>query len=271
MLKLSDLIRLSNVELGHFKIHCATGYPNPPLQAFLEGKFKEWQEYQTKRNFQCERILSLIQITTGRWLFAGVWNVHGTPLKKSESKKTWFAYSTSEVPGLEHLTGRAIISFKRTFRASYLVGTRYADLLIVSEILSERITLRDFPGFSSVLLSYAELSHVITRSLPSWRAALSSVAGVYLITDTSCGRHYVGSAYGTQGFWGRWSLYVETPHGFNKKLQQLLSEQGLAHATHFRYSILEICDVLATQDEVLSRESHWKEALGSRDFGYNSN
>lgn len=270
MLKLCDLIRLSKVELGHFKIHCATGYPNPPLQAYFEGKFKEWQEYQNKRNFQCQSVLSLIQLYTGKWLFVGVWNIHGIQ-KKADPSKSWFMYSTSEVPNLEHLSGRAIISFKRTFRASYLVGHRYADQLIVSEILPERMTLGEFPGFSSVVLTYDELSHIVSKSLPSWRAALSSVAGVYLITDTSCGKHYVGSAYGTQGLWGRWSLYAAMAHGANKELRQLLSERGDAHAKYFRYSILEICDVLSTQDEVLSRESHWKEALGSRTFGYNSN
>ena len=270
MLKLADLISLSEIELGRYKIHCATGYPNPPLQAYFEGRFKEWQEYQNRRNFQCEKILSLIQLNTGRWLFAGVWNVHGVE-RKSNTTKSWFMYSTSEVPGLDHLTGRVIVSFKRTFRASYLVGHRHADRLVVSEILAEKMSLKDFPGFSSVLLKYDELRHIVSKNITSWRAALSSVAGVYLITDTSCGKHYVGSAHGTQGFWGRWSLYVALPHGSNKELKQLLSERGTTHASHFTYSILEICDVLATQEEVLRRESHWKDALGSRVFGYNSN
>lgn len=44
-LLLCDLIRLARVELGDFKVHLATGEPNPPLTAFFDGKFEEWQEY----------------------------------------------------------------------------------------------------------------------------------------------------------------------------------------------------------------------------------
>jgi hypothetical protein len=35
--------------------------------------------------------------------------------------------------------------------------------------------------------------------------------------------------------------------------------------------LLEICDVMASQDEVVARENHWKSALLSRGFGYNAN
>jgi len=41
LIKLSDLIGLSGVALGHFKIHFATGKDFPPLEAFFDGKFKE--------------------------------------------------------------------------------------------------------------------------------------------------------------------------------------------------------------------------------------
>lgn len=129
----------------------------------------------------------------------------------------------------------------------------------------------DFPGYSSTLIQHDELRHVVKRALDTWRSALRSVAGVYLITDTSCGKHYVGSAYGTEGIWGRWGAYAATGHGGNAELQKLLSEQGESHAKHFQFSVLEICDVLSTQAEVLAREGHWKKALRSREFGYNSN
>lgn len=58
MLKLIDLIRLSGVSLTDYKIHCATGVTNPPLGAFFAGRWKEWQETQNQKNFECEQILS---------------------------------------------------------------------------------------------------------------------------------------------------------------------------------------------------------------------
>ncbi len=129
----------------------------------------------------------------------------------------------------------------------------------------------EFPGYSSVLIRHDQLRHIVNRDLVTWRAALKSVAGVYLITDTTSGKHYVGSAYGTDGIWGRWMGYSANGHGDNSELRALLTERGAGHAQHFQYSILEICDLLAQKSEVWTREGHWKDALCSRQFGLNSN
>ncbi len=58
MIKLTELLLACKIPLNlqSYKIHLATGYPNPPLEAFFEGKFKEWQEYQTRRNFPCGKM-----------------------------------------------------------------------------------------------------------------------------------------------------------------------------------------------------------------------
>lgn len=269
-LRLCDLLKLAQVDLGQFKIHLATGWPNPPLEAYFDGKFKEWQEYQNRRNFQCDTVVSLIHLHSNKWLFVGVWKIDGVTVKSS-AEKSWFEYSTHEVAGLEHLSGRTLVEFSRSFRASYLTGSRYADQLVVSQILEDRMSMADFPGYSSVLISFAQLRHIVVRDLAAWRSALKSVAGVYLVTDVSCGKLYVGSAYGTEGIWGRWSTYASSLHGHNRELKELVAKMGDAHAKNFQFSILEICDVMETQDQVLARETHWKKALRSREFGYNSN
>lgn len=269
-LKLCDLLKLAAVDLGGFKIHLATGWPNPPLIAYFDGKFKEWQEYQNRRNFKCDSVVSLIHLHSDKWLFVGVWRIDAVkPMTNSE--KSWFEYSTTEVPGLEHLSGRVIVRFARSFRASYLHGRRYADQLVVAQLLEERMSMADFPGYSSVLLSFDQLRHIVGRNLEAWRAALKSVAGIYLIADVSCGKLYVGSAYGTEGIWGRWRAYVGSHHGNNRDLRELMDKLGTAHAKNFQFSILEICDVMETKEQVLARETHWKKALQSREFGYNAN
>ena len=73
MLKLVDLIRLSNVALDDWKIHCATGKKSSPLDAFLNGTWEAWQQEQTKENFKCSQVVSLIHLGQDRWLFAGVY------------------------------------------------------------------------------------------------------------------------------------------------------------------------------------------------------
>jgi len=273
MLKLIDLIELAGVKLGEFKIHCATPNKNEPwletpLEAFFDGKFKQWQECQNQKNFEHEQILSLINLEKDLWLFAGVYFVDE---RAKPSSTGGYHYSTHEVSGLEDLVGKAIVLFKKGFRASYLLGKKYADKLLIVELRNQRMTIGDFPGYKSVLLSYSMLQTVIRESNPSWRTALSNVGGVYLITDTSDGKLYVGSAYGGEGIWQRWTAYAQNGHGGNKEIVKLLLEKNNSHAEHFQFSLLEVCDIDSDSEYVIKRETHWKTVLKTREFGLNKN
>jgi len=141
----------------------------------------------------------------------------------------------------------------------------------MDEVRAERMAMADFPGFTRVCLRKCDLDVLMKQGAASWKSALSHVAGVYVITDTSDGRQYVGSATGIGGIWSRWSSYSKTGHGGNKDLRALLKAEGAEHARHFQYGILETGDSNTTQDEILARESHWKRLLGTRAFGLNGN
>lgn len=271
-MKLVDLIQIAGVSLDDFKIHCAvckSPYPNP-LEAFFEGTFQQWQEHQSQKNFQCKQIISLIHLDGEKWLFAGLYEVLGASPGKWQSAPC-YKYSTQVIAGLDHLIGRAIVEFNKTFRASYLRGEKYADQLRVIAIREQRMTIGDFPGFNSVLLSFAMLKTLVKESNPSWKTALSNVAGVYLITDTSTGKLYVGSAYGGDGIWQRWTEYATKGHGGNKELRVLLKQQGPEHSQFFQFSILEVCDINSGDEQIISREAHWKNVLMTREFGLNAN
>ena len=270
MIKFIDIISMAGVKLYDYKIHCATGKDWPPLEAFFDGQFKLWQEHQTKKNFQCKHVLSLIHLENDHWLFSGVYKVKGVRPRRSKGKN-YFMYSTQEVKGLGHLTGKAIIQFDKNFRASYLLSHKFEDQLILVELREERMTIGDFPGYNSVVLSYRMLKTIVRESNPSWKAALSNVAGVYLVTDTSNGKVYVGSAYGGDGIWQRWTVYAKNGHGGNKELRALLRKKKSEHAELFQISLLEICDLNSSDDYVISREVHWKNVLKSREFGLNQN
>ncbi len=269
MIKIIELIELAGVKLANFKIHCATGNNPSPLEAFFDGNFRQWQEHQNQKNFQCENILSLIHLDKDLWLFAGVFVVEG--FKSGTWKnKPCYRYETQEVDGLDHLTGKAVVKFNKPFRASYLRGAKYANNLLVSEIRPQRMSIGDFPGFNSVLLTHRMLQTLVRESDPTWRTALSNVAGIYLITDTSSGKHYVGSAYGSEGIWQRWSVYVKNGHGGNKELRNLLHNREY-HVDNFQYSLLEVCDLNSSDEYIIAREIHWKTVLRSREFGLNKN
>ena len=86
---------------------------------------------------------------------------------------------------------------------------------------------------------------------------LSSVMGIYLITDTRDGRHYVGKADGEENIRQRWSAYAANGHGSNKELRTV-------DPSTFRYSLLRVFDPSTPENEINIAESHYKEALDSR-------
>lgn len=157
-------------------------------------------------------------------------------------------------------------------RNFYTLGETLADDLVVTELLPKRLSIGHFPGFKNVSLTKGQLDVVVGQNLDSWRSALSSVKGIYLITGTKTGMLYVAQAKGAEGIWGRWSEYSATTHGGNKKL---VSEFGIDASPErqkdLRFSLLEIADLNATEGDINSRESHWKVVLMSRSHGYNGN
>ena len=187
------------------------------------------------------------------------------------NNRYYFKYQTKELNGLSHLTGKAIIHFKKDFRASYLIGRKYEDLLFIKELRHQRMSVGDFPGYNTVRVSFGLLSVIVHQQIPSWKASLSNVSGIYLITETKKGMQYVGSAYGGEGLWQRWSTYIKSGHGYNKELKDLLKLKGKDYTKNFQFSILEICDLNASEESVIEREVHWKEVLKTRDFGLNKN
>src|SRR5690349_8503301 len=57
------------------KVHlaCWNGYEHP-IDVYFAGQFQAWQEHQTKRNFGCDHVLSLIDLGQSRWVFVGIYD-----------------------------------------------------------------------------------------------------------------------------------------------------------------------------------------------------
>jgi hypothetical protein len=132
--------------------------------------------------------------------------------------------------------------------------------------------LKEFPGYQNVILSFDELEKIINNpdSNKQWKNMLSKVFGVYLILDKTDGKQYVGSAYGKNGIWGRWSQYAKTKHGNNKYLIELLEEYP-NRFKNFQYSILNVLPNSLMKEEVIEKENIAKEKMGSKVFGLNGN
>ena len=93
-----------------------------------------------------------------------------------------------------------------------------------------------------------------------------------MIADTSTGKRYIGSAYGDSGIWSRWETYVDSGHGGNKKLKELLDDENWEDYVrkNFRYSLLEYHPKRTSKDIVIRREEFWKETLLTKgEYGLN--
>jgi hypothetical protein len=251
------------------KIHLATwNGREDPLDVYLAGNFNEWQRWQSRRNFSRDYVISLIALPeSNQWLFAGL---HMSGAERWIEEQNAHFYDLKEVPEVAELNGRLVVHFQRPGRQSYLNAESWAQDLTVIELRAQRLRLAEFPGYRNVHLSYLQLTTVVREAMPAWRAALSSVAGVYLISDALSGKLYVGSACGEGGIWQRWTDYANSGHGGNRDLRAL-ADGDPSRVEHFRFSVLEITDLHTGESDVLQRESHWKLVLLSRQHGLNAN
>jgi hypothetical protein len=270
--RIADFLQLIDrgVTPDKAKLHLATwNGEEDPFAVYLAGRFDEWQRWQRRRNFERPFVISLVSLpTANRWLYVGVHNSEGCEWL---ADRNLYYYKLLERPSCSEFNGRLVAAFTRPSRQSYLNAENWADQIHVAELLRERISIGEFPGFRAVNLSKAELDLIVAQGLESWRTALSNVAGVYLISDTASGKLYVGSASGEGGIWQRWCNYSETCHGGNVELKRALDGDGLQRASALRFSVLEIADVHVSVEDILQRESHWKTVLLTRDHALNAN
>lgn len=273
-MKLFDVLALHHLELrpDACKLHLATSTAyNDPLDEFLAGRFEAWQSWQGKRNFELPFIVAMVPYPgDGRWLLTGCFRRLGCDWVEAPPPAHW-AYRTSELPETTPLAGRVVVGFRRPGRAAYLDAAKWASALDVRGIFEHRVNVSPFPGYGRVHLPKPALDLIVSRCVESWRAALSAVAGVYLIVDDSTGRLYVGSASGAGGIWARWCEYAADGHGGNVDLRSVLAEHGPEYARNFHFSVLEIADTHASAEDVVRREGHWKAVLRTREHGYNRN
>jgi len=191
---------------------------------------------------------------------ARLWSVlvnHGET--SNDGVRRTFAVCPSEQ--LADLRNRLVIGWRspRTWRLNATTAAQYP----VTEIADAEPV--PFPGFDAITLDYPQLQAVMREHrYASWRTALASVIGIYLITDTRDGRHYVGKADGSENIRQRWGSYAANGHGGNVQLRNI-------HPSTFRFSLLRVFDPATPTRQIDAAERHFKQALDSRRHGLNRN
>lgn len=278
-LYLNDILKRNGIDPERTKLirhslkhkRCKSCYDNN----FID----DYQKIQSKNFFnKCDFVLSFISEPGTSAKFIGCYKVGpGKPIKKTFMPKGFpvpemfledeyfFDLQPSEL--MADLKERLIIDWgKATVVWQQWATNEKAVLAIQSN------PKYAFLGYDKVVLSYIELKEIMTDKIlyENWHTALSSVYAIYLIVDKTDAKQYVGSAYGEDGLLGRWKCYIDTKHGGNKKIEELICNYHERYE-NFQFSILQILPKTIMQEEVIKIESLYKRKLLSKEFGLNDN
>lgn len=237
-----------------------------------------------KRNDINDIQFNFIQVDLHKWLFVGAYDIHETAsLTHINTKGISFNYANaSRLPEYDKFLNRIILNWSNKPQQFFYTSHDIVNNIELSEICAKSYFEQDteFPGYENLSKSYEELK--IHWNNKSWKDQLSSIYAVYLITDIKEGKLYVGSAYGIEGLYGRWSTYLKD--GYDKdelednkypniKLRNLVTNKGITYIQkNFQYTILEIFSKTELgKKQALEREKYWKFAFKSKENGYNAN
>lgn len=225
--------------------------------------FIDYQNTQSNDVFRdVEYIVSFIGEEQVLARFVGVFQVTGRTHDGAHYK-----YTMEEVDGYDDLKERVIIRWGNPISWHQWIRN---EMEVVE--ISAGLHYKRFTDYFDLILDFTELQDIIVNKYADWYKLLSSIKGIYLITDNHQGKLYVGSAYGEEGIWGRWRDYVATNgHGGNKSLKDLIDGDWQYAVKYFQFSILMLLPKTVTPDEAIRKEQLFKRKLGSNTFGLNNN
>lgn len=235
-------------------------FKNADTDTLLEGQY--WNYKKNKSYKKGQITIGFIRLNDNNlWLLFHVGRV-----TRDLNIFDGVGYEYEVLSDYEKYFGRLIVKFKNKAQTMIRLANSVIDECEVVQILPDTFDHDIFPGYDKVKVSWKELSRVITKE--GWKTALQNQKGVYLITDKSNGKMYVGSAYGENMILGRWDSYVRKGNGGNVELKKINFEHI---KKNFEYSILDIFKSTTDDQTILTRENWWKSVLKTREFGYNKN
>lgn len=268
MILLNDILGFAESELETMKIRFNQDNNNDfnPIKLFKEkdkGLYNGHFWNSQKKSFHVGQIaVGFLKLDTDKWLLFDI-----SKITKDLNVFNGVGYEYETLQKYEKYFGRLIIKYKNQSQNLIRNATSVIHDCEVYEIIDDTFDDDGFPGYENVDLAWGDLKRVIEKK--DWKTALENQKGVYLITDISTGKRYVGSAYGETMLLGRWKHYVQTGHGGNKDLKELSFDYI---KNNFRYSILEIYKSTVDDRIILNREHHWMRILltKNKNYGYNN-
>lgn len=257
----------AEVKLARHQSSAGKGGPTPfELWLAGDGRLELYQRIQRKDRFAgADFVASFVATPLDETLFVGLFRNRGVGTAKAGLRdprsgrgvRGLFLYDLKEIDRLAEYRGRLVVDWGSGYRSwVQRAGKQDKPILEIRRFVGEP----KFPGFLEFRARLSALAGVPT----SWRITLQSVGGVYLLVCPETGKQYVGAAYGEEGFWGRWMIYVSSGHGGNKGMKDL-------PPCDYQVCVLEVASSSAGVEQIVGMESRWKETLLSREFGLNRN
>lgn len=281
MVNFQDLLINQGIDLERVKL-VRHNLSNPAVAENLSrGYLDLYQSVQMPGRFKnCDAVICFLGTEGTNGIYKGCYRIVDVCLydrsalpedfvPDDDMDGTCVFYRMQRMDVLPELIDRLEIDWGKSTRGWCQNGTTRKEILSIKPPVSEI----QFAGYEQVVLPFETLQTIVDyrTQYPEWEKRLSSVAGVYLITDTKTGKLYVGSASGEQGgIWGRWREYVRTKHGGNKRLMELLAADE-DYCRNFQFSILEVFPIKRDRHEVLACEQLYKKKLQTIRFGWNDN
>lgn len=162
--------------------------------------------------------------------------------------------------------GRLMVKFHKKNHCGTVNLKRQLDKMKVHSILDRKYSYFLFTGYDQVRIDFRTLQKIVELDLSDWRKALCAISAIYLISDKNKGGAYVGSAYGEDGLWGRWSVYASGKfmgNGNDRGVEERIGGNP-QYASNFEFSILEVLSKKKQPKEIIERENWWKDTLRTR-------
>ena len=271
---LNDILKIPHNEIQDYKIRfiVSNGYDEPLVTMSRNFNWLlnwiAWKGY--KDNLSRPRLIGLVRyytISYEQWVFAGIYEVSKKP--NFYEIKNNVGYNLTPVPEYQNLIGRLILEYKNTSQQLIRNAESILDNIKVVEILKKPYKGIEFTGYNNINLTFQELEVIIKNSIDEWKRKLENITGIYMLSDRNTGKRYIGSAYGQEGIWQRWSSYIYSQNGGNKELLQLNNNYI---RENFTFTLLEWYTIGTDTEYIISRESYWKNVMMSKGkYGYNDN
>lgn len=228
--------------------------------------YQALQRQERENYFKANYWASFVVPPDGSSLFVGLYRVCAmqsappdiiNPLTGQPLADPHNQYELDRVEELHALSGRLKVDWGQGARSwVQRADSPTGDKPVIE--LTKEFREPDFPGFANFICSISAL-----RTLPAdWITALRASRGIYLLTCPKTKEQYVGSATGTDGFWGRWLDYLATGHGGNVGLKS-------RDPADYQISILEVAGSNVAPNEIFAMEQLWMKKLQTRGMGLN--